>query len=107
MKFYGVIGFAAQVEEEPGLWVEKIVPRTYYGDVKKNHRSYTSASEINDDIRVSSTYISVVSDGYLDKHIGEMKYIEYLGCRWKIQSIEVSRPRVEITLGEIWHGQST
>lgn len=105
MKFYGPIGFSAQIEMEPGIWQDKIVARMYFGDIKKNYRSYTSTSEMNDKIRIGSTLISVVSDGYLDKHIGEMRYVEYLGVRWKIQSIEVSYPRVEITLGEVWNGQ--
>ena len=105
MKFYGPIGFSAQIEAEPGVWQDKIVARMYFGDVKKNHRSFTSTSEMNDKIRISSTLISVVSDGYLDKHIGEMRYVEYLGVRWKIQSVEVSYPRVELTLGEVWNGQ--
>ena len=37
-KFYGAIGFAETVETDPGIWEEKIVERSYSGDVIRNIR---------------------------------------------------------------------
>ena len=39
-KWFGKIGYAETVETAPGVWVEHIVEREYYGDLNKNNRNY-------------------------------------------------------------------
>ena len=33
MKWYGSIAFKEEVEEEPGVYVAKVTPYPYYGDI--------------------------------------------------------------------------
>ena len=47
-KWYGSIGFAEQVEIEPGIWDSGIIEKLYYGDVISNRWRRQSSGEIND-----------------------------------------------------------
>ena len=62
-KWYGVIGYADNVEVEPGLWEDSIVEKPYFGDLTRNTRKLQSSGEINDNINLSNE-ISIVADPY-------------------------------------------
>ena len=102
-KFYGEIGYAEMVENAPGVWVEQIVPRNYYGEEVYNARRLQSANQVNDDITISNK-ISIISDSYDDLNYHKMRYAEFMGAKWKIVSVEVKRPRLILTLGNIYAG---
>lgn len=104
-KFYGVIGFAETVETDPGVWEEKIVERSYYGDVIRNIRKLQTASNsVNDNINVSNE-ISIVADPYVEQNIYAMRYIVFKGSKWKIESVDVNYPRLTLTIGGLYNVQ--
>ena len=92
-KFYGKIGYAISEETVPGVWVERIVERSYYGDVIRNIRRLQSSENLNDDINVSNE-ISIVADAFANQNFHSMRYVEYMGTKWKVSSIEVKYPRL-------------
>lgn len=102
-KYYGQIGFAESVESSPGVHVEKIVERNYYGELVRNSRRLQSANQLNDDINISNE-ISIVADPYADKNFHMMRYIEFMGTKWKISNVEVQPPRLILTVGGVWNG---
>lgn len=102
-KYYGKIGFAESVESAPGVHVEKIVERNYYGDLVRNSRRLQSANQLNDNINISNE-ISIVADPYADKNFHMMRYIEFMGTKWKISNVEVQPPRLILTVGGVWNG---
>ena len=102
-KFYGAIGYAEVVETEPGVWEEKIVERNYYGDLVRNARSLQQSGNVNDNINISNE-ISIVADPYADKNFHMMRYIEFMGTKWKISNVEVQPPRLILTAGGVWNG---
>ena len=102
-KYYGKIGFAESVESAPGVHVEKIVERNYYGDLVRNSRRLQSANQLNDNINISNE-ISIVADPYADKNFHMMRYIEFMGTKWKISNVEVQPPRLILTAGGVWNG---
>lgn len=102
-KFYGAIGYAETVETEPGVWEEKIVERNYYGDLVRNARSLQQSGNVNDNINISNE-ISIVADPYADKNFHMMRYIEFMGTKWKISNVEVQPPRLILTAGGVWNG---
>ena len=97
-KYYGNIGFATQVETKPGIWEDVIVDRPYKGDVLRSGRRFDSGESINDNLSITNQF-SIVSDAFLYSHIPAMRYLEYLGSKFKITSIEIDRPRVTIGVG--------
>lgn len=102
-KFYGSIGYAELVETTPGVWTEQIVSRNYYGDVIRDLRRLQEASKVNDDISVSSE-ISVVADPYAYNHFHTMRYVEFMGAKWKIVSVEPKYPRLILSVGGLYNG---
>lgn len=103
-KFYGKIGYVDTTETTPGVWVEQITERNYFGDMGRNTRRLESSGNLNDNINISNE-ISIVADPYAYDHFHTMRYVELMGARWKITNIEVQRPRLILTLGGLYNGE--
>ena len=103
-KFYGKIGYANTVETKPGVYEEQIVERSYYGDLTRNTRRLQSADQVNDNINISNE-ISIVADPYATNNFHTMRYAIFMGTKWKISNVEVSYPRLILTLGGVYNGQ--
>lgn len=102
-KWFGKIGYAETVETTPGVWKEKISVRDYYGDLTRNTRRLQSADKVNDDLNISNE-LSIVSDPYAINNFHSMRYAEFMGAKWKINTVEVSYPRLILTLGGVYNG---
>lgn len=103
-KFYGKIGYASTVETKPGVYEEQIVERSYYGDLIRNTRRLQSTDKVNDNINISNE-ISIVADPYATNNFHTMRYAVFMGTKWKISNVEVSYPRLILTLGGVYNGQ--
>lgn len=102
-KFYGAIGYAETVETSPGVWQEQIVKRNYYGELIRNTRRLQTASEqLNDNINIANE-ISIVADPYANEHFYSMRYVEFVGVKWKITNVEVQYPRLILTIGGVYN----
>ena len=101
-KWFGKIGFSETKETRPGVWEDIITVREYYGDVTRNTRRFQSSENLNDNIVVSND-ISIVADPYAIQNFHSIRYIEFMGTKWKIDNVEVSYPRLILTLGEIYN----
>jgi hypothetical protein len=102
-KWYGTIGYAVTEEVKPGVWKEQITEREYFGDVIKNTRRLQSASQLNDDINISNE-ISIVADPFANENFHAMRYVEFMGAKWKISNVEVQFPRLLLTIGGLYNG---
>lgn len=103
-KFFGKVGYVDLVETVPGVHEEKVIERSYYGDVNRNTRRLESSGNVNDDIAVSNE-ISIVADAYADQNFHAIRYVEFMGARWKITNVEVRPPRLILTLGGVYNGE--
>lgn len=103
-KFYGEIGYAETIETSPGVWTEQITKRNYFGDVIRNTRRLQSTDQLNDNINISNE-ISIIADPYANDHFHAMRYVELMGTKWKITSVEVQYPRLILTLGGLYNGE--
>lgn len=104
-RFYGAIGYGVSVETYPGVWEESVDERFYTGDVIRNARRLEAGEKVNDDITVNNS-ISIVADAYANNHFFAMRYVEWMGVKWKITNVEVQRPRLILTIGGVYHGSS-
>lgn len=102
-KFYGKIGYAITEMTEPGIYEERLVEEYYFGDIIKNTRRLRETSNINDDINISNQ-ISILADPYLMNNFHSMRYVIYMGTKWKVSEVEVQYPRLILTLGGIYNG---
>lgn len=104
-KFYGIIGYAETVETAPDVWKEQITERSYYGDLTRNTRRLQSSEHLNDDITIANE-ISIVADPYARENFHAMRYVEFMGAKWKITGVEVQYPRLILTIGGVYNGVS-
>lgn len=102
-KYFGKIGFAETVQTRPGIWQEQITEREYYGDVNRNSRRLQSTDQINDNINVSNE-ISIIADPYANENFHAIRYVEFMGAKWKTSYVEVRFPRLVLTLGGLYNG---
>lgn len=103
-RYYGTIGFSAgSAETVPGVWDEVIVERPYYGDVVRNVRRLQSGEYVNDNATVTNE-ISIVSDPYALQNFHAMRYVAWMGTKWKVTSVEVQYPRLILSIGDEYHG---
>lgn len=102
-KWYGKVGYAETMEDEPGEWKEFIVTRSYFGDVYRNSRLLQTSGGVNDNVNVAMQ-ISIVADPFANENFHAMRYVEYMGTAWKITNVEVQYPRLILTIGEKWNG---
>ena len=101
-KFCGMIGYAITEETEPGIYVEKIIENQYYGDVIKNTRRLKEVNKVNDDINVSNQF-SIIADPFANNNFHAMRYIEFMGIKWKITDVEVQYPRLILSVGGLYN----
>ena len=102
-KFCGNIGYAISKETTPGVWIEDIVERQYFGDVYRNTRKLQSGNQVNDSIDISNE-ISILSDPFANENFHSMRYVTYMGAKWKVSSVEVRYPRLILTVGGFYNG---
>lgn len=105
-KWSGQIGYAPSYEETaPGVWCEKIVIKNYYGEVMRNIRHTESSGQINDDINVNNR-IRIIADPYARENFHMMRWITFMGTKWKISDVEEQYPGLVLSIGGLYHGDN-
>lgn len=103
-KWYGTIGFGISEETEPGIWEDKITKRNYYGELLSNFRNLQNSGGVNDNVNIANK-ISIISDPFADQSFHSIRYLEFMGSKWKVTNVEVQRPRLILTLGGLYNGE--
>ena len=103
MKYYGKIGFIVTEETSPGVWNDVTIERNYYGEMNKVSRRWEKGIDLNDDITISNE-LTIVTDPYILENLTYIRYVSYMGIKWKISNITVEHPRLTLSLGGIYNG---
>ena len=86
---------------------EKETYNNYYGDVIRNIRNLASSVDLNDDINISNE-ISIVADPFANQNFHSMRYVEFMGTKWKVSKVDASLyPRLTLSVGGVYNGQQT
>lgn len=101
-KYYGKIGFVSTEETEPGIWEEVSMERLYFGDLIRNTRRLESSSKINSDLNISNQ-ISILADPYLNNNLQRIRYVEFMGTKWRVETVDVQFPRLILSLGGVYN----
>lgn len=105
-KWFGKIGYTVTAETEPGLWEETTIEREYFGDMTSDRRKRQSSNEINTNISLANV-ISIIADSFAYNNCSNIAYVEVMGTKWTISDIEVQYPRLILTIGGVYHGDTT
>lgn len=102
MRFHGAVGFEETVNAGRGVFIPKIVERTYYGDVIRwSSRRIAETQQQNDDIRMNNS-ISIIADAYASKNYHQIKFVVWDDVKWTVTSVTVGRPRLTLELGDVY-----
>jgi hypothetical protein len=104
-KFYGPIGYGVTTETSPGVWTPSIEERMYAGDILQNNRRVNQGESTNDNLDVSNQ-LSILADPYALNHFHTIKYVKWLGAAWKITTVDVQYPRLILTIGGVYNGET-
>lgn len=103
-KFFGKVGYGMPVEVVLGVWEDGMVVKEYSGDILRNSRKLmTASSTLNDDVKVSNE-ISILADPFANQNFLSIRYIEWMGTKWKVDSVEVQYPRLILSMGGVYNG---
>lgn len=105
-RFAGKIGFVKTVEREGSVWEEEIIEKPYKGDTVRDARRWEKPQEVNDSLTISNE-INIVADSYMLSNYAFIKYVEWNGIKWKVNYIEINRPRIRLTLGGVYNENET
>lgn len=100
-KFYGRLGYIENVETSPGIWEPQETVRFYRGDILRNAYKWQSTAQVNDDLNITNS-ISIVADDFAYNNFYLLRWVEWHGSKWKIKSVDVQRPRLILTIGDIY-----
>lgn len=102
-KFAGLVGYVTQEETVPGVWSPVDNPRMMKGDVIRQVSNYQDDGKVNGNITLNHR-VSLIGDAYAFGNYYNIKWIELDGYKWEISSVEISRPRIIVSLGGLWNG---
>ena len=105
MKYYGTIGFwVDDIEVRSGVTKSGIVEKPYTGDILENRQRWVNSDHQNENLTLNIR-LSIIADLYLNSHLSSIKYVTYMGDKWKVTSPDVSKyPRVIMDIGEVYNG---
>lgn len=104
-KYYGAIGFSEFVEKSPGVFIPQITEKNYRGDVTRNTFKYHAPTDqVNDNVNISNDF-SIIADQYAFSNLSRIKYVTYMGAKWKINNVEVKFPRLILHVSDIYNGE--
>lgn len=100
-RFYGKVGFGISTEIRPGVWMDEMVERPYYGTETRVVARQEPADKVNNDLALNNE-ISIIADTYAYSHYSEIKYVIVMGVKWGVTAIRVDRPRLILNIGKVW-----
>lgn len=102
-RFHGRIGFGESTQDSPGVYADKIVEQTYFGDVLRASRQLQQGADLNENVLAGNS-ISIVGNAYALEHYFAIRYVEWMGVLWTVVDVEVQSPRLILRLGEVYNG---
>jgi hypothetical protein len=106
-KYYGAIGYVkleeTDPENHPGVFEEVVTERPYYVDVLANKKRFERGEDLNDDLNVRNEF-SILADPYAMESLAQMRYLTWLGAKWKITDVKVDYPRMTLSVGGVYNG---
>jgi hypothetical protein len=109
MRFSGSVGFVTNTETAPGVWSDVITERFYYGNVVRNSSRLGPPlmvpPEVNNNLSLGNSF-SLVGDAEAYENFMHIRYVRWQSNVWTITDVEVVRPRLILTIGGLWNGNT-
>jgi hypothetical protein len=109
VRFSGAVGFGTESEGAPGVWSTSITERSYFGDVLssavRQDPPLSVPPEVSQNVSLQNR-VSIVGDPYAHENYMHIRYVVLDGHRWAVSEVTIQRPRLILTVGGIWDGDT-
>lgn len=105
MRYFGKVGFGIPTDLGDGVWSDDMIERAYKGVINNAVQSVQESDKVNDDVRLQHR-IEIMADAFAQENYSRIKYVELTGSLWTVQSVEIQRPRLLLTVGGPWNGRT-
>lgn len=102
-KYKGLIGFVRNEERESGIWEDVVTEKKYRGDILKNNQRFNVGNTTSGELKITNQF-SIVGNSYAFDHISDIRYLEWRGNRWVVDTVEIEYPRLVMTIGGLYNG---
>lgn len=103
-KMRATVGYGIPTQTSPGIWEDRVATMQVVADVTRlNSRWSSNSNSSNDDLSLN-VQCSFIADAFAYQHFAYIKYIEYIGTKWKVTGVEVQHPRLILTVGGVYNG---
>lgn len=80
--------------------------RQYFGELNRNHRRLeATAAGTNDNITINNE-ISIIADEYAYNNFHTIRWLEFMGNKWKVSSVDVQPPRLILSVSEVYNAET-
>jgi len=101
-RWFGKVGYVMTIETAPGVYLpNQVVEREYSGDVIKMSTDWQSPATLNDNLNLNKT-ISIIADPFSYENFANIRYVEYMGVKWKVKTAEPMYPRIQLSIGGVY-----
>jgi len=104
-RYFGNVGFVFSTEKAPSVFVEDAIERPYKGDEVTVYHRLEKGEGVNDDVEIGNQ-ISILADAYAYENFFAIRYLTWMGQRWKVSKVTIQRPRLIMDIGGIWNGRT-
>lgn len=101
-RFFGKVGYASS-SREGGVVENVITERTYVGEELKNTRYFATEDTVLGKVSFQ-TRISILADAYALENFKDIRYVEWAGSFYDVDTIDVERPRLILVVGGKYNG---
>ena len=63
-----------------------------------------AAPEVNDDMTINNE-IRILADAFAYQNFQNIRYVEWMGTKWKVKSATIARPRIVLEIGGEYNGE--
>lgn len=102
-KYYGEIGYGEETMVRPGVYNMVITPRMTSGDMNRVISRSQNSDHVIDNLTLSNE-LSIIADPFASHNFHSIKYVKYMGTKWKVTSVEVQFPNLILSLGGVYNG---
>lgn len=102
-KFKGVVGYVDTVETKPGVFEETVTEKNISGEILRNSQSWQGQDKVNSDFALMNRF-SFIGDAFMQGNLSKLRYVTYRGEKWKVTSVEINHPRVNVLVSGVYNG---
>lgn len=108
MKYHGMIGYDLTKEDpnEPGVYRPSFIEKPATGDVLNMSTKWKEDRDSSNDDIVLNKQVSIMMDPFITENFSRIRYVEYMGTKWRVESATPQYPRIILTLGGVYNGKS-